>query len=371
MIGKIKTIFSMQAQGFFRDRKQALTALVFGPLMVLVMFYAITGVEASKSELRVFGAGQFRPALMGSTQGDESVVFAQGEAADAAWIAGGQNRVALAVEADSVQILYDSSLLTDSALLHKAQELAGRIAALQIDQAQYPAYDQALQSIELTDISSGADQVALVVIPLASLIFIIALMLTNSSISSLATDAIAGERERGTFDMLRLSGTSIPAILLGKYAFAVAISILLVVLQAGALILGLGIFYPELLRVAAAQAAQNPLWFVPVLVCLVGIGVLTAALYMALSASFEKESQVGAYSSIVQLVLSLFTYSPNVINAQALGYLPISNVWLVLQRALAGESCFAYVASSTLIALAIASAALWYAATILEKDTKR
>lgn len=371
MIAKIKTIFSMQAQGFFRDRKQALTALLFGPLMVLVMFYAITGVAASQSELRVFGTGQYRDALMGGAQSGEGVVFAQGEAADASWIAGGQNRVALTVEVNRVQLLYDSSLLTDTALLHKAQELANRIAALQINEAQYSNYDKALQGIELVDICSGADQIELVLIPLASLVFIIALMLTNSSISSLATDAIAGERERGTFDMLRLSGTSIRSILLGKYAFTAAISVLLIVLQAGALILGLRLYYPELLRIAAAQAAQNPLWFVPVLVCLVGIGVLTAALYMALSASFAKESQVGAYSGIVQLVLSLFTYSPNVINAQVLGYLPISNLWLVLQRALAGESCFAYVASSTGIALAIASAALWYAATILEKDTKR
>lgn len=371
MIGKIKTIFSMQARGFFQDRKQALTALLFGPLMVLVLFYAITGVTVSKSEIRVFGAVQYRDALTGSTRDGESVVFARGEAADAAWIAGGQNRVALAVESGSVQILYDSSLLTDTGLLHKAQELAGRITALQINEAQYPAYDQALQSIELADISSGADQVAQVLIPLVSLIFIIVLMLTNSSISSLATDTIAGERERGTFDMLRLSGTGIPAILLGKYAFTAAIGILMVVLQAGAVILGLRIFWPELLRAAAVQAVQNPLWFVPVLVCLMSIGVLTAALYIALSASFAKESQVGAYSGIVQLVLSLFTYSSNVINAQALGYLPISNVWLVLEKALAGESCFAFVASSTGIALAIASAALWYAATILEKDTKR
>ena len=277
----------------------------------------------------------------------------------------------IAVEQDIVQIYYDSSLLTDSGLLYTAQELADRIVALQINEAQYPIYDETVRSISIVDISSSADQIEMVLIPLVSMVFIIALMLANMSISSLATDAIAGERERGTFDMLRLSGTGVRSIILGKYIFIVFMSMVILTAEAVVLALGVQKYYPELFQIVAVQASENPLWFLPLLLCLFGVAALTAALYLALSASFEKVKQVGAYASIVQIVLSLFTYAPNVVDAQVLNYLPISNLWLVLRKALAGESTVVFVASSMGVALAIAAVSLCYATTILEKDTKQ
>lgn len=260
---------------------------------------------------------------------------------------------------------------TDSEILYTAQELASQIMMLQINEMQYPTYEESSQHTELVDVSSSADQIEKVLIPLISIVFIIALMLANTSISSLSTDAIAGDRERGTFDMLRLSGTRISSIVLGKYAFIVLVGMVILAVEAIALALGVYICYPEQFQIVVAQVSGNILWFLPLLLCLFDIALITAALYMLLSASFENVKQVGAYASIVQIILSLFTYAPNVVNAQVLDYLPISNLWVVLRKALTGESTIVFTASSTGIALAISCFSLCYARNTLEKDTKQ
>ena len=370
-LSKLKTILSMQAHGFLQNRRQVITALLLGPIMVFAMLYIVSNISTSDARIEIYGAGQYRNALIQSAKGDENIVFAEGDEINASKVSWSKNIVIIEVESDAVQILYDSSLLTDAGLLYKAQELADRIAALQINEAQYPIYDETVRSISIIDISSSADQIEMVLIPLVSMVFIIALMLANTSISSLATDTIAGERERGIFDMLRLSGTRIRSIILGKYFFVVFVSMVILTAEAAALALGLQKCYPELFQTVAVQASENPLWFLPMLLCLFSIAILTTALYIVLSASFEKVKQAAAYASIVQLVLSLFTYVPNVVDAQVLNYLPISNLWVVLRKAFAGESTIAFAASSLGVALAVTAVALCYATTILEKETKQ
>lgn len=370
-VSKLKTILLMEANRFFQNRKQVITTFLLGPVMVFLMLSAIGSISESESRIEVYGAVAFCDVLTEEAENDARIVFGPGTVDHKDRAALNKNTVVIVAEQDTVQIYYDSSLLTDSGLLYKAQELADRIVAWQINEAQYPVYDESVCGIEIVDISSSADQIEMVLIPIVSMVFIIALMLANMSISSLTTDSIAGERERGTFDMLRLSGTGIRSIILGKYIFIVFVSMVILTAEAAVLALGIHKYYPELFQIAAVQASENPLWFLPLLLCLLGVAVLTAALYLALSASFEKVKQVGAYASIVQIVLSLFTYAPNVVEAQALNYLPISNLWFVLQKALAGESTIVFTASSMGIALAISAASLCYATTILEKDTKQ
>jgi hypothetical protein len=101
------------------------------------------------------------------------------------------------------------------------------------------------------------------------------------------------------------------------------------------------------------------------------MAILTSALYLTLSASFEKSKQAASYSSMVQLVLSLLTYASNVVGAGLLAYVPIGNVWVVLGKALKGETTITYVACSMAIAVVFSAAALWYGTTILEKEMKK
>lgn len=368
---KTQIVIFMEANRFFKNRKQVLIAFLLGPIMVFLMLSAISNISESESYIEVYGAEDFREVLTAETKNTERVVFETGTVDYKSRASHGKNTLVIAVGQDIVQIYFDSALLTDSGLLYAAQELANRIVALQINEAQYPVYDEFVCHISIVDISGSTNQIEMVLIPLVSMVFIIALMLANASISSLSTDAIAGERERGTFDMLRLSGTGIHSIILGKYIFIVFVSVVILTAETTAVVLGIIKYYPQLFQIATTQALENPLWFLPLFLCLFDIALITAALYMLLSASFESVKQVGAYASIVQIILSLFTYAPSVVNAQVLDYLPISNLWVVLRKVLTGEGTIVFTASSTGIALAISCFSLCYARNTLEKDTKQ
>lgn len=340
-------------------------ALLFGPMMVFLMLLVMGDVSETDSTIMLYGAEPYRLGLAA-----EDLVFAVGEA-DMELIASGEASAIIVVEDGEVKAYYDSSVLRDSAVLYRVQELSDRLTAMMISAGNYPQFGEVVDAITTVDISTEGDQVDAVLIPMVSMVFLIGMMLANTSTGSMATDAIAGERERGTFDMLRLSGTRVSAIVLGKYAFLVLVSMVILVLDAGALILGLWQFTPELFDIAAAQAAKNPMWFVSVLGNLFSVAILTSALYLALSACFEKSKQAASYSSMVQLVLSLLTYASNVAGADVLAYLPIGNVWVVLGKALNGETTFTYVACSMAIAAVISLAALWYGTMNLEKEMKK
>ena len=365
MIKNIKTIFTMQWHGFFENRKQVLMALLFGPMMVFLMLFVIGDVSETDSKIVLYGAESCRQELMA-----EDLVFAQGEP-DMDLIATGEAGAIIVVDDGEVKAYYDSSVLRDSAVLYRVQELSDRLSAMMISSDNYPQFSGAVDAITTVDICTQTDQVKQVLIPMISMVFLIGMMLANTSTGSMATDAISGERERGTFDMLRLSGTKTSGIILGKYAFVVLVSLLILVLDVVALVLGLWRFTPELFKIAAEQAQKNPMWVFSVLGCLFSMAILTSALYLALSACFEKSKQAASYSSMVQLVLSLLTYASNVIGADVLGYLPIGNVWVVLGNALSGEATTIYVASSMAIAAAISAVALWYGTMTLEKEMKK
>lgn len=365
MIKKIKTIFSMQAHGFFENRKQVVMALLFGPMMVFLMLFVLGDITAAESQIVIYGGEAYRHELM-----YEDLLFAQGEV-DTGLITSGEASAILVVEDDGVKAYYDSSVLRDSDVLFRVQELSDRLTAMMIGSGAYPQFSAVVDAITTVDISTAEDQVGTVLIPMLSMVFLIGMMLANTNTGSMATDAIAGERERGTFNMLRLSGTRVCAIMLGKYAFVVLITLVILVLDVLALVLGLWKFCPDIFEIAALQAAKNPVWFLPVIGCLVTMAVVTAALYLALSASFENAKQAGAYSSAVQLVLSLMTYASNVVGAGALAYVPIGNLWVVLEKTLKGEATAPYVAVSMAISVALAAAALWYGTMNLEKEMKK
>ncbi len=364
-------IFNMEATRFFQNKRIVITTFLLGPLMVFFMMYIINSIPAGDSRVEVYGADTFLEILEGDTVDRENVCFIKDSADYSETILEEKNVVVVSVLQDRIDVVYDSSLLTDTSVLTTACELANQIAALMINENEYSFYMESLELVHSVDIGSVEDYIEFVLIPFVSVVFIIALMFANMSVSSLSLDAIAGEREQGIFDILRLSGTKTSSLIAGKCCFSVLVGIVLLVLETFALILGLYRYQPELYQLASAKAKENPAWFLPILVCLCSIVILSAALYIALSASFEKVSHASAYAGIIQIILSLFTYAPNVIGGNAFKYLPISNLWIVLQNTLTGKETFHYIVCSLMVVVVIASLALCYAKVTLEKELKR
>ena len=370
-MSKACLIFRTEAGHFFRNRKQVLSTFLLGPAIVLLMLCLIRGAVSDPPRLALYGAGEYRAALEESGALPEYAVFREDGADAGAEIASGRNIAAVRVEEDTVRVLYDSSLLTDTGLLSAARDCAGRIAALRVSAEDYAAFAAAAAPPALIDLSDADDVIRVGLIPFVSMLFVIVLMFTNLNTGSLATEAVAGERERGTFDMLRLSGTKVSTILAGKLLFLFPVTAGMLLLDSAALILGMRLSRQGLYAFAASAAAENPLWFIPVAVCVLGIAALSSALYLALSSCFARVRQAAAYSGAVMLALSLFSYAPNLLGSEALNYLPVSNLWAVLGNALTGRSALVYALCSTLIALAAGAAALTAASKYLERDAAK
>lgn len=370
---KTKTIFTMEAQRFFGNRRFMISTLIFSPIVVFVLLFAISSManRNSVSCIEVYGAKAFESQLSETVKMDENIIFKENATDYEERVRSGKNIVVVVAFSEAVQVYYDSSLLVNTSVLNTAQSIANNILALQINEEKYSEFVRTVETIKLEDISSSSDYIEFALIPVLGLIFVIALVLINSSIADLAVDAFAGEKERGTFDMLRLSGSKVSAIVAGKFGFVALVGVAVLVLEGVFLVLGLQQYQPELYKFAIQKATENPLWFVPVLICIFSVSILCTALFVAIGASFEKVKQAFAYTGIVQIVLSLFSYAPSVWNENILNYLPIGNLSIVTQAALEGESTTAYVVVSLSISLVIAIAALIYTASVLERERKK
>ena len=363
----------MEASRFFQNRNLAASTLLFAPIMVILMLWTISNIESDSHQPRVaiYGASDLAPVITAEF-GETAPLFFEDAAPDGETRNKVEkNNVVISAVGETVDIYYDSSLLTDPDLLNTALKTADSILALRIGERCYTGFLQEASAIRRSDISTVDDRIELILMPLVLTVFVVTLMLTNVSIGNLSADAVAGERERGTLDMLRLSGTTPSSIIMGKYGFIVLIGTLVLILQGIALVPGLYLFQRELFHTVTEAATAHPLWFLPVALSFFCIATISASLCIAISVSFETMRQASTYMSIAQIVLSLFSYAPNVLDQRILSYLPISNMAAVIKTALTGGSTMAYLAGSTCISLAITVPALGYASLILKKDSIR
>lgn len=370
---KIRTVWSMEASRFFQNRNLLASTLLFAPIMVILMLWTISCIESDSYQpcVEIYGASDLAAVITAEFEETATLFFEDAAPDGETRKKVEKNKVVIATAGETVDIYYDSSSLTDPDLLNTALKAADSILALRIGNQCYTGFLQEASAIRRSDISTVDDRIELILIPLVLTVFVVTLMLINMSIGNLSADAVAGERERGTLDMLRLSGTTPGSIIMGKYGFIVLIGTLVLILQSIALVLGLYLFQRELFHTATEAATAHPLWFLPVALSFFCIATISVSLCIAISVSFKTMRQASAYMSIAQIVLSLFSYAPNVLDQRILSYLPISNMAAVIKTALTGGSTTPYLVGSTCISLAITVPALVYASFILKKDSIR
>lgn len=362
-------IFRMEAKRFLQSPTQVLTAFLMGPLVVFALLFVIGLASRIKAQIEIYGAEAIQPVLEKATENNSQLIFATG-VPNTKRLKNESNLVLLLAEQDEVYIYYHSAMISDPTLLNNAKELATHIAALQLDEGRYPLFRSAISALKTKDLCTPEDYVRLGFIPFVSMVFVLAFMMTNMTLCQTALDIFPGERERGTFDMLRLSGTKLSLIIAGKYSVVVLLGISILTLSSFFLLLGLFLFQPAIFHFAAIRSERFAFLIPSIFLCLCSAAIFVSALYIALSASFPTVRQASAYTFGVQIILSLLSYSPNFANNIVQNYLPISNIWPVTQMVLTGTSSFGCVVISLIISTAVAFAAIYYASVVLEQGAK-
>lgn len=369
-MSKAFVVFCMEIRRFFQSGKQALTTFLLGPVVVFALLFVIGAATKTKACIEIYGGKGIEAALSNSSAFGSELLFLDG-VPDTHKTTIKKNLVQIHPEAEKVTIYYHSPMITDLSILGKAKTVAMHIAALQMGQNDYTHFQNSIAALRMIDISTQEDVIQGAVIPFISMIFIVVMMLTNMHLCQMAIDMIAGERERGTFDMFRLSGTRISLILAGKYAFVVLIGVLLLVFGACSMLMGISLFQPTLLQAVNVPRERILALLFFTLICFISVSILVSALYFALSASFSKAKQASAYAFGVQIILSLLSYASNLWDADVHKYLPISNIWAVIHQVLIGKDGFSYVAVGLILSAAGALTALSYASAMLTLEAKQ
>ena len=232
--------------------------------------------------------------------------------------------VEIEINTKTAKLQYDSTKLSSNNALVNAQEFINKLALfLQSEEI----YDEFLTSplvILERDVSSILKKEEEQFKLLISIFVAVLIFLVGQPLASFAIDSYVGEKERGTYDSIRLSGVEIFQFILGKTIFTVSIGIISGTLQLITALASLWYFNGSF-GVETYVDNVPMLTLTVVLTICISLAMLVAGL-IYLSTYFEKVRDAGTYATIGTLIFTLLTQVSNVIDHVALDYLPLFNI---------------------------------------------
>ena len=238
----------------------------------------------------------------------------------------------IGTEAKSVRLQYDSTKLSSNDVLITAQEFVSELALFLQSEELYEDFANNQLSILGNDVSSIVEREEAKLKLYISIFVAVLIFLIGQSLASFSIDSYVGERERGTYDSIRLSGIEIFQFILGKTVFTVSVGLLSGVLQITTILLGIRYFMGSL---EVEHYIDNALMMT---VTIIVTGCISLAMLVAvliyLSTYFEKVRDAATYATIGTLVFTLLSQISNVTDKTALEYLPLLNMnRLILKNA--------------------------------------
>lgn len=238
----------------------------------------------------------------------------------------------IGTEAKSVRLQYDSTKLSSNDVLITAQEFVSELALFLQNEGLYEEFANNQLTILENDVSSIVEREEAKLKLYISVFVAVLIFLVGQPLASFSIDSYVGERERGTYDSIRLSGIEIFQFILGKTVFTVSVGLLSGVLQITTILLGIRYFMGSL---EVEHYIDNALMMT---VTIILTGCISLAMLVAvliyLSTYFEKVRDAATYATIGTLVFTLLSQVSNVTDQTALEYLPLLNMnQLILKNA--------------------------------------
>lgn len=159
------------------------------------------------------------------------------------------------------------------------------------------------------------------------------------------------ERERGTYDSIRLSGVEIFQFILGKTIFTVSAGLISGVLQTGTILLGIKCFMGGM---EVSHYVDNVLMMAVtiVLTSCVSLAILVAAL-IYLSTYFEKVRDASTFATVGTLAFALLSQVSMIADKKVFTYFPLVNMNQMIIRNAHGSASILPLAVSVIIGAAI------------------
>lgn len=240
--------------------------------------------------------------------------------------------IEIGLDEKKIHLQYDSTKISSSDLLTTAQEMISELALYLQDEAVYEAFLSNQFAVLEQDVSSIVDREEAQFKVIVSVLGAVLIFMVGQPLASFAIDSCVGEKERGTYDSIRLSGIEISQFVLGKTIFTVMVGMISCALQIVTIILAVTYFKGSF---GVEQYIENAGMLMLTIALTGSISLaLLVALLIYVSTYFEKVRDAGTYASIGVLIFTLLSQLSNVVDKAALEYIPLLNMnQLILKNA--------------------------------------
>ncbi len=185
-----------------------------------------------------------------------------------------------------------------------------------------------------------------------------------------AVDALAGERERNTWETLMSSGPSRLSILTSKYLYVATFGGIAGILNLAAILLTLRpVFAPLLTKVGKTIECSIPLQALPIAVCaavlLAGFIAAGMMMFAVFARTFKEGQAMITPFYMLTLLPVMFLQAPGLTFSMPLACVPIVNLTLMVREALAGVFHWPQIAIAVATSILVIAACLRLATVIL------
>ena len=376
-------VFRKELLDGLRDRRAFIAVLVsisIFPIVMLVMGRFSEGIRDEVRDMEVPVAGrEHAPALvawMGQQTGIE--VVAAPDDPEAA-VRDREVDLVLRIPADyeerfaegrpaEVEVVADSSRVAAGAKANRVEQLLGRygqeIAALRLVTRGISPMLLRPVAVERAEVFSSRRRTAF-----SALGFIPFFLLMNAFFGGMqiASDAIAGERERGSIEALLLNAVPARFLILGKWAAAASFAVFLTLLGIGTCVLVLR-FMPRALNVAPSAGD-----WVLVALAAIPLALLCSAIQVVLSTYAKSYKEAQTYFGYVAFLpmVPFFAVTFNLVEEGTwTAFIPILGQHLMILNVMGGEALAGWdLALAGAVSLVAAAALLRFASALFVRES--
>ena len=265
----------------------------------------------------------------------------------------GETAVILEIEEGekALRLQYDSTKISSNRPLVRAQEFVSDLALFLQDEKLYEDFAENQPVISEKDVRPVPEREKAKLMLYLCIFVGVLIFLVGQPLASFAVDAYVGERERGTYDSIRLSGVEIFQLILGTTIFTVSAGLISGVLQTGTILLGIKCFMGGM---EVSHYVDNVLMMAVtiVLTSCVSLAILVAAL-IYLSTYFEKARDASTFATIGTLAFALLSQVSMIADKKVFTYLPLVNMNQMIIRNAHGSASILPLVVSVIIGVAI------------------
>ena len=264
----------------------------------------------------------------------------------------------------TAEVRYDATKLKTGDNLLLSQRLVRELAMYCSSEELYQNY--VAQNLEIMQLDTASER-DLWEQSLASLVGIFTMVfvfLVGQPMATFSIDAYVGERERGSYDSIRLAGIDISKFLLGKILFVTVIGLIAGGLQIGCALGGLGYFEPEM---NVLKYVDNPVLFWSTLVITCGISLMIlVAVMVYLSTYFETVKDAGMYASLGTIAFTALTQVSAISASELWSYIPFANLSEMILGSATGTLEISKLLISTIFGMAVVAVLIFLSVKQLE-----